>query len=257
MKSATSWRPDTAFVLAAGLGERMRPLTDDIPKPMVRLAGRPMIDHVLDRLSAAGITRAIINVHYKPSPLLAHLQSRAAPRIEISDETALLLDTGGGVTRALPNLGHDPFLIHNSDTVWLESGDVTGRSGAGPDATANLERLIAAWDAGRMDSLLLLADRAASIGYDGRGDFHLAADGALQRRGKTETTPYVFAGVSIAHPRLFEGAPDGPYSLNRVWDTAIAAGRLHGIVLEGLWMHVGSPAALLEAEERIADAVRQ
>ena len=259
MRSATSWRPDTAFVLAAGLGQRMRPLTDDIPKPMVRLAGRPLIDHVLDRLSAAGITRAVVNVHYKPSPLLSYLQGRAAPRIEISDETALLLDTGGGVTRALSRLGHDPFLIHNSDTVWLETNTVAGRSGAGPDASAtlNLERLIAAWDADRMDSLLLLADRAASIGYDGRGDFHLAADGALQRRGKTESAPYVFAGVSIAHPRLFGGAPDGAYSLNRVWDTAIAAGRLYGIVLEGLWMHVGSPAALLEAEERIADAVRQ
>ena len=147
----------------------------------------------------------------------------------------MLLDTGGGVVKALPLLGADPFLIHNSDTVWIER-DV-----------ANLDRLIAAWDDARMDSLLLLADSARSIGYDGRGDFVLGPDGRLQRRATDQTTPHVFAGVSIAHPRLLDGAPDGAFSLNRVWDRAIAAGRLYGIVLDGDWMHVGTPAALAEA----------
>ena len=240
-----TFQPKTAFVLAAGLGQRMRPLTDEIPKPLVRLAGRPLIDHVLDRLGQAGVERAIVNVHYKPAPLLAHLQRRQrAPRIEISDETDLLLDTGGGVARALGSIGADPVIIHNSDTVWIERG------------SANLARLIAAWDPARMDSLLLLADSAASIGYDGRGDFQRAADGAVVRRAKTETAPYVFAGVSIAAPHMFEGAPAGPFSLNVLWDRTIARGRLHGIVLDGLWMHVGTPQALLEAEERIANAAR-
>ena len=235
-------RPKTAFVLAAGLGQRMRPLTDDTPKPMVRLAGRPLIDHVLDRLALAGVARAVVNVHYMATPLLAHLQRRDRPHITISDETAELLDTGGGVVRALASLGPDPFIIHNSDSVWLEP------------ANANLERLIAAWDPVRMDSLLLLADRADSIGYDGAGDFRMAADGVLRRLAKFETVPHVFAGVSIAHRRLFEAAPSGPFSLNRLWDLAIARGRLHGIVMSGLWMHVGTPAALIAAEERIAYA---
>ena len=249
MNPAPKSRPDTAFVLAAGLGSRMRPLTDKFPKPMVRLGGRPLIDHVLDRLGAAGIARAVVNLHYKPAPLVRHLASRNQPRIELSDETDALLDTGGGVTRALAMLGPAPFVIHNSDTVWLEP-----KAGSG---NANLERLIATWDAGRMDSLLLLADRAASIGYDGHGDFHLAADGTLRRRSKSETSPHVFAGVSIAHPAMFEDAPKGAYSLNLLWDRAIARGRLHGIVLDGLWMHVGTPEALIEAEERIADGIRQ
>ena len=238
-------RPTTAFVLAAGMGSRMRPLTDHVPKPMVALAGRPLIDHVLDRLVTAGVERAVVNVHYKPEPLLAHLAGRATPRIVVSDETDALLDTGGGVARAMAKIGRDPFFIHNSDTVWLESA-----------AVANLERMIAAWNTDTMDSLLLLASCAASIGYDGRGDFHLAGDGTLRRRGTLETSPYVFAGVSIAHPRIMDGAPAGAFSLNAPWDHAIARGRLHGIVLDGLWMHVGTPAALIEAEERIAHAAR-
>jgi MurNAc alpha-1-phosphate uridylyltransferase len=234
-------RPTVAFVLAAGLGTRMRPLTDEIPKPMVPLAGRPLIDHVLDRLSKAGVMRAVVNVHYKPGPLLAHLASREHPAIVISDETELLLDTGGGVRRALGLIGSAPFLIHNSDTVWLE-----------PPGASNISRLVDAWDPLRMDGLLLLARRDASMGYDGAGDFELATDGRLARRGMAESAPYVFAGVSVAHPRLFEGAPEGPFSLNRPWDAAIAHGRLHGLVMDGLWMHVGTPEALVEAEAEIA-----
>lgn len=234
-------RPTTAFVLAAGLGKRMRPLTDDKPKPMVALAGRPLIDHVLDRLAAAGIERAVVNVHYKAEVLLGHLTERQRPDIAISDERGELLETGGGVIKARALLGDGSFLIHNSDTVWLERG------------VANIDRLIEAWDDTRMDSLLLLANRSRSIGYEGAGDFDLKQDGTLARRMKGQQTPYVFAGVSIAHPRMLEGAPQGAFSLNVLWDRAIAAGRLHGIVLDGLWMHVGTPEALAEAEQRIAE----
>lgn len=233
-------RPTTAFVLAAGMGSRMRPLTDDKPKPMVALAGRPLIDHVLDRLAAAGITRAVVNVHYKAEVLLTHLEARTAPRITISDERGLLLDTGGGVVNARASIGEAPFIIHNSDTVWLEQG------------VSNIERLIGTWDPERMDSLLLLAERARSISYDGAGDFELAADGRLARRHKGQNVPHVFAGVSVAHPQMLDGAPHGPFSLNVLWDRAMAAGRLYGIVLDGSWMHVGTPQALDEAEEAIA-----
>lgn len=239
-----TWRPSTAFVLAAGLGTRMRPLTDLVPKPMVRLDGRPLIDHVLDRLQAAGVTRAVVNLHYLADILAAHLAARASPRIVLSDERDALLDTGGGLVRALPLLGDEPFVIHNSDSVWLERG------------VANLDRLFAAWDGDRMDSLMLLALRDTSLGYDGDGDFVMEADGRLARRPAGTTSPYVFTGVSIAHPRLLEGAPAGKFSLNRPWDGAIARGRLHGILLDGTWMHVGTPEALADAERLIHDAER-
>jgi N-acetyl-alpha-D-muramate 1-phosphate uridylyltransferase len=222
-------------VLGAGLGLRMRPLTETIPKPMVRLAGRPLIDHVLDRIAQAGIKTAVVNVHYRPEVLIAHLAARHAPRIVISDERDALLDTGGGIVKALPVLGAGPFLVHNSDSVWLE-------------ASANLDRLIGAWDGEAMDSLLLLAPSKGSIGYSGGGDFALLPDGRVRRRRKDEDVPYVFTGVSIAQPRLLEGAPQGPFSLNRLWDRAIGQGRLFGIAFEGTWMHVGDPVALAAAE---------
>lgn len=236
-------RPHTAFVLAAGMGSRMRHLTADRPKPMVSLGGRALIDHVLDRLAAAGVGRAVVNVHYKAEVLMVHLRARVRPQIVISDERAQLLDTGGGVVAARDLIGSHPFFIHNSDTVWTER-------------ISNLDRMIRAWDPSRMDSLLLLAECSASIGYDGAGDFVLHGDGRLSRRQGGAQVPHVFAGVSIAHPRLLEGAPAGPFSLNVPWDRAIAAGRLYGVVLEGLWMHVGTPEALTEAEERIAHAER-
>jgi MurNAc alpha-1-phosphate uridylyltransferase len=239
--TAMTWRPHTAFVLAAGLGTRMRPLTDTVPKPMVPLKGRPLIDRVLDRLAAAGIARAVVNLHYLADVLAAHLATRARPAIVLSDERDALLDTGGGVVRAMPLIGGEPFLIHNSDSVWNEG------------SVSNLARLFAAWDEARMDSLMLLADRATSLGYEGEGDFLLAADGRLARRPRGATAPYVFTGVSIAHPRLMAGAPAGPFSLNRQWDAAIRTGRLHGLLLDGRWMHVGTPAALQEAERLIDD----
>lgn len=231
-----SIRLDKAFVLAAGLGTRMRPLTNTLPKPLVPLAGRALLDHVLDRIAAAGIGEAVVNVHYLADQIELHLRRRVTPRIVISDERAELLDTGGGVARALPLLGPGPFLIHNSDSVWIERG------------AANLGRLRDAFDGERMDGLLLLADRATSLGYDGRGDFLLGTDGRIARVAPGETAPYVFAGASIATPRLMRDCPAGPFSLNRVWDRALAEGRLLGIPLDGTWMHVGDPAALAVAE---------
>jgi MurNAc alpha-1-phosphate uridylyltransferase len=239
--SARPFKPRKAMVLAAGLGKRMRPLTDAIPKPMVPFQGRPLIDHVLDRLAAAGIAEAVVNVHYQPAPLERHLKHRKAPKIRISDERGVLLDTGGGVVRALPLLGAEPFVIHNSDSVWEE--------GIG----ANLDRLFAAWDERTMDSLLLLALGSRSLGYDGHGDFTMDADGRLSRREESREAPFVFTGVSIAHPRLFENGPEGAFSLNTLWDRAIERDRLFGVRLEGTWMHIGTPQALAEAERFVAD----
>lgn len=234
-------KPTTAFVLAAGLGTRMRPLTDAMPKPLVPLAGRALIDHVLDRLAAAGISKAVVNVHYLADQIESHLTSRTSPQIVISDERGSLLETGGGVVRALPLLGSAPFLIHNSDSVWIEDG------------VSNLSRLLDAWNEVRMDSIMLLARTSTSLGYDGRGDFHLGTDGRLVRRTQNEAAPYVFAGVSVIHPCMFKGEAERPFSLNRVWDRAIGAGRLYGIVLDGLWMHAGDPQALTDAEAAILE----
>jgi MurNAc alpha-1-phosphate uridylyltransferase len=239
MTGSAKWRPKAAMVLGGGLGKRMLPLTKDIPKPLVRLKGRPLIDHVLDRIADAGVARAVVNVHYCADVFEAHLRQRRKPQVLISDERALLLDTGGGVTHALPLLGSEPFLIHNSDSVWIE--------GVG----SNLERLFAAWDPERMDSLMLLASAATSLGYEGQGDFGMGTDGRLTRRGERQMAPFVFTGVSIAHPRMFVGAPQGVFSINRLWDDAIEKGRLFGVRLDGLWMHVGTPEALIEAERWI------
>jgi N-acetyl-alpha-D-muramate 1-phosphate uridylyltransferase len=230
---------NTAMVLAAGMGSRMRPLTDTIPKPLVPLRGRPLIDHVLDRIAEAGIANAVVNVHHHADKLEAHLAGRKRPKIAISDERGVLLDTGGGLIKALPKLGPSPFLIHNSDSVWIE--------GIG----SNLARLMAAWDPARMDSLMLLAIGATSLGYEGHGDFNMTPDGVITRRTEHREAPFVFTGVSIAHPRLFEGAPQGRFSLNALWDRAIERGRLYGTRLDGMWMHVGTPEALKEAEKWI------
>lgn len=230
---------DTAMILGAGLGTRMRPLTNVVPKPLVRLDGRTLIDHALDRLEEAGIARVVVNVHYRADQLEAHLKSRKSPQILISDERGELLDTGGGVVKALPLLGERPFLIHNADTVWIE--------GIG----GSLSRLIEAWDGERMDSLMLLALAATSIGYEGHGDFNMAPSGELTRRRERVEVPFVFAGVSIAHPRLFANAPVGAFSLNKLWDRAIQSRRLFGARLDGVWMHIGTPEAIAQAEERL------
>ncbi len=232
------------MVLAAGLGHRMRLHTNAVPKPLVQLAGRALIDHVLDRLPQAGFARAVVNVHHKAAQIEAHLRNRRSPQITISDERNLLLDTGGGVRKALAALQSDaarsdPFLVHNSDSVWIEHG------------VSNLHRLEQAWDACEMDAVLLLAHRDGCLGYTGRGDFHLQDDGRIHRPAAGAATPYVFAGVSYAHPRLMRDTEPVPFSLNRVWDRAMGERRLFGLVLEGLWMHVGDPAALAAAEHRL------
>jgi N-acetyl-alpha-D-muramate 1-phosphate uridylyltransferase len=239
-----SFRPETAMVLAAGLGTRMRPLDPAVPKPLVRVGGRALIDHVLDRLADAGIGTAAINVHHEADRLEAHVRPRTHPRIVISDERDRLLDTGGGVKRAFDRglLGDTAFLVHNSDSIWLEPH------------TANLPRLCAAWDKDRMECLMLLADPARSLGYAGRGDFDLDAEARVSRPIAGARAAYVFAGVSVMHPRLLAGAPEGAFSLNLLWNGALAARRVHGVVLEGTWMHVGDPAAHAAAEQRLTQA---
>lgn len=232
-----TWIPKSAMVLAAGLGTRMRPLTKLVPKPMLRLQQKPLIDHVLDRIAEASIPQAVVNVHHHAGQIVDHVANRRQPRILISEERDALLDTGGGVTKALPMLGPEPFVIHNSDSVWIEG------------VQSNLVRLAHSFDPERMDGLLLLAVGSTSIGYEGRGDFMMSPDGLLQRRPEREMAPFVFAGVSIAHPRLFTDAPDGPFSLNVLWDRAIARRRLYGVRLDGTWVHAGTPAALTEAEQ--------
>ena len=236
----TADRIDIAMVLAAGLGTRMRPLTAKRPKPLVELDGRSLLDRVLDKLLEAGVSRAVVNVHYCADQVEQALAERSAPRIAISNERDELLDTGGGVARALPLLGEQPFLIHNSDSVWIEGVE------------SNLNRLISAWDPALMDSLMLLAPTQSSLGFEGLGDFSMSSEGLLQRRRERQTAPFVFTGVSIAHPRLFADAPTGAFSLNILWDRAIASKRLYGIRLEGFWMHIGTPEALAAAETALA-----
>jgi N-acetyl-alpha-D-muramate 1-phosphate uridylyltransferase len=237
----------TAMVLAAGLGTRMRPLTDTLSKPMVPLAGRPLIDHVLDRIADAGITRAVVNVHHFADGLEAHARQRVRPQIQISDERGEVLETGGGIVNALPLLGGEPFLIHNSDAVWIEERGAVG-------ATTNIGRLMAAWDGSSMDGLLLLTLTNAMLGYSGAGDFDMDGQGRLVRRRAPTAAPFVFTGVSIAHPRLFDGAPTGRHSLNIPWNAAIARGRLFGVRATGRFMHVGTPQSIAEAERCIAAA---
>jgi N-acetyl-alpha-D-muramate 1-phosphate uridylyltransferase len=231
--------PRRAMVLAAGLGTRMRPLTDTTPKPLVQVGGKALIDHVLDRLAAAGVETAVVNVHHFADQIERHLAARRTPAIVISDERPALLDTGGGVVQALPLLGDAPFFHVNSDTLWID--------GVKP----NLARLAAGFDAATMDALLLLASTAASVGYSGRGDFAMAPDGRLRRRAEREVAPFVFAGAAILTPALFADAPRGAFSLNRLLDRAAENGRLFGIRLDGVWMHVGTPEAIAAAERAI------
>ena len=235
-------RPRRAMVLAAGLGERMRPITDTMPKPLVKVGGQAMLDFVLDRLADAGVERAVVNVHYLADQIERHLASRKKPQIVISDERVKLLNTGGGVVKALPELGREPFFQVNSDTIWIDS------------VKPNLTRLAEAFDDSIMDALLLLAPAATSIGYAGRGDFTMAPDGKLQKRGEQEVAPYVYAGAAILAPKLFDGAPADAFSLTRMFDKAREAGWLHGLRLEGVWMHVGTPDAIALAEAAIRES---
>ena len=225
------------MIMGAGLGLRMRPLTADRPKPLVTVGGKTLIDHSIDRLVAAGVTRIVVNLHYRGEMLRAHLARRQDAEIMFSDETDKLLDTGGGVVKAMPLLGPSPFFILNSDSVWVER------------ATAALPRMIAAWDEARMDGLLLLADMHTAMGYEGTGDFVLMDGGKIGRaRDHLGFPASAYPGVQIAHPRMFEDAPEGAFSTNLMWDRAIAKGRLFGTMLDGVWIHVGTPEARDEAE---------
>jgi MurNAc alpha-1-phosphate uridylyltransferase len=243
MTDSSTTVPRRAMVLAAGLGLRMRPLTDTAPKPLVAVAGKPLLDHVLDRLEAVGVERAVVNVHYLGEQIEQHLKDRTKPAITISDERGLLLGTGGGVVKALPALGDAPFFHINSDTIWID--------GVKP----NLARLAEGFDPSTMDALLLLACTTGSIGYTGRGDFVMLPDGRLKKRGEREVAPFVYAGAAILSPMLFKDAPQGEFSLTTLFDRAADAGRLHGLRLEGLWMHVGTPDAIATAEKAIKTSV--
>ena len=234
-------KPDRAMIMAAGLGTRMRPLTDDRPKPLVMVAGRTLIDHALDRLVAAGVTLAVVNVHYKAEMVMAHLAGRHDIEIRYSEEKDALLGTGGGVVKALPYFEGKPFFIMNSDTVWVEG---IGHA---------LDRMIARWDPESMDALLLLAAMTTALGFEGPGDFNMDGDGRLSRVDEGRLSPFAYPGVQIAHPRLFDNAPAGGFSTNRMWDVAIAKGRLFGVRLDGVWIHVGTPDAVKQAEDFLAE----
>jgi MurNAc alpha-1-phosphate uridylyltransferase len=232
--------PRTAMVLAAGQGTRMRPLSSTTPKPLTKIRGRALIDYCLDGLATAGVETAVVNVHYLADLIETHLASRTEPKVVISDERDARLDTGGGVTRALPLLGDEAFLLRNSDSFWLEG------------VRANLDWLAGGWQEDRMDALLLLSSTVHAIGYAGRGDFLLDKDGRLTRRPERLVAPFVYAGAAILHPRLFVDVPEGAFSLNVLFDRAIEAGRLFGVRLDGLWINVEKPASIAAAEVAIA-----
>lgn len=229
--------PDAGMVMAAGRGTRMGALTERTPKPLLTVAGRPLIDHALDHLAAAGVRRAVVNLHHLGAMIRAHLAERATPEIVFSEE-AELLETGGGVAKALPLLGPRPFYVMNADAVWT-----------GPPP---LPPLAAMWDGERMGALLHLARRQDAIGYTRGGDFRLGADGRLTRRGGAAAAPYVFTGAQIVAPEAFADAPAGAFSTNLVWDRLIAAGRLFGVVHGGAWVDVGTPEGLRLAGEALA-----
>jgi MurNAc alpha-1-phosphate uridylyltransferase len=224
------------MVLAAGLGTRMRPLTDTMPKPMVPVAGKPLLDHVLDRLAEVHVATAVVNVHYLPDQIVRHVKGRATPRVVISDERDMVLGTGGGVVKALPLLGDAPFYHLNADTLWIDG------------ATPNLLRLADAFDPARMDILLLMAPTAYSIGYSGSGDYAMLTDGSLRRRKEHQVVPFVYAGAAIVSPAIFRDAPAGEFSLTKMFDAASEQNRLFGLRLDGTWMHVGTPDAVQAAE---------
>lgn len=229
-----------AMVLAAGLGLRMRPITETRPKPLISVAGKTLLDRALDALAAVGMPEAVVNLHYLGDMIEQHVATRREPGITFSDERDLLLETGGGVTKALPQLGGGPFFVVNADIAWIDG------------ETPALRRLAERWDDTTMDALLLLHPVAEATGYDGVGDYTLNPDGRLQRRRDAPAVPHVFTGVQILHPRLFVGAPAGPFSLTRLYDAAEASGRLFGLIHDGDWHHIGTPDGLAEAERHLA-----
>ena len=234
----TKLASDTAMVLAAGLGKRMRPLTASQPKPLVRVAGKALIDHALDRLAEAGIARAVVNVHYLADALEAHVLARKAPQVSVSDERALLLETGGGMAKALPQLP-DPFFALNADNIWLD----------GPKSA--FHDLSRRWDPEAMDALLLVVPHARALNFQGPGDFHMDPLGRLSRRRDGRIAPFIYTGIQLVSHRLLRDAPEGPFSTNVLWNRAMAEGRLYGISFTGLWFEVGTPQAIRPTEEAL------
>jgi len=235
--------PETAMVMAAGLGKRMRPLTAMRPKPLVEVAGKPLIEHVFDRLRAAGVKRAVVNVHYLAGQVEAHLKARVKDiEVIVSDERGQLMETGGGLVKARELLGDKPFLAVNSDNLWV-------------DGPVDAIRMLAAhWDDARMDALLLMVPLARAAGHGGRGDFRLDPFGRIvERRKPGRLAPFVFTGVQMLSPRVITDWPEGPFSTNLFWDRAIAAGRAWGAVHQGLWFDVGTPGAIGTTEAALAE----
>lgn len=235
--------PKTAMVLAAGLGKRMRPLTASRPKPLIEVAGRSLLDHLLDRLKAAGVEKVVVNVHYLADAVEAHLAKNAQGlEVAISDERSLLLETGGGMVKAAPLIDSDPFLVVNSDNLWVD----------GPADTLKL--LASHWDGAKMDALLLLVPHARAENHGGRGDFHMDKAGRLRRRERSYVAPFVYTGIQMVSKKLLEGAPEGPFSTNLLWDRAIEQGRCYGAVHQGLWFDVGTPQSIKATELTLEDA---
>jgi N-acetyl-alpha-D-muramate 1-phosphate uridylyltransferase len=232
--------PDTAMVFAAGLGSRMRPITDTLPKPLVRVGGAALIDHCLDRFAENGVRRAVVNLHWLADQIETHLARRTKPAVSISDERDLLLDQGGGIKRALPQLGENPFFLCNTDAFWIE----------GP--RSNLRRLAALFDPKIMDAALLVASAATAVGVDWPGDFTMSPDGRLQARDPRRVAPFVYTGVGIIKPELFADESAEVFRLAPFFFEAARKGRLYGVRLDGLWLHVGRPEAIAEAELAIS-----
>lgn len=235
--------PKTAMVLAAGLGKRMRPLTATRPKPLIEVAGKPLLDHLLERLRAAGVEKAVVNVHYLADAVEAHLAKHAhGLDVSISDERGLLLETGGGLVKAAPLIDCDPFLVVNSDNLWI-------------DGPADTLRLLAShWNGEKMDALLLLVPHARAENHGGMGDFHMDRTGRLRRRARNRVAPFVFTGIQMVSKRLLRDAPEGPFSTNKLWDRAIEEGRCFGAVHQGLWFDVGTPTSIKATELILEDA---
>ena len=240
--SAKISMPKRAIVLAAGLGTRMRPHNGHIPKPLVTVSGKALIDYALDRLADVGVEQTVVNVHHMADAMEAHLKQRTRPRIIISDERKQLMGTGGGVVKALPHLCNEPFFYMNSDTLWID--------GVKP----NLPRLVDAFDPDAMDALLLLAPTTTSIGYDARGDFAMSVDGRIRRRPERDVVPFAYASAALLSPALFQDAPAGVFPLTVLFDRAADNGRLFGLRIDGTWMHVGTPEAVAEAEAALMES---
>ena len=235
--------PRTAMIMAAGLGKRMRPLTATTPKPLIPVGGKPLLDHVLEKLAAAGVKKAVVNVHYLADAVEAHLATRAhGLEVAISDERSLLMETGGGLVQAAPLIDSDPFIALNSDNLWVD----------GPADTLKL--LASHWDDAKMDALLLLVPLARAENHRGMGDFHMDRSGRLRRRDRSHVAPFVYTGIQMVSKRLLRDAPEGPFSTNILWDRAIEEGRCFGAVHQGLWFDVGTPQSIPMTEAALENA---